>query len=139
MIVVGAGVAGGLPAATYLQRAGLEVALVERAARPAGFFSSYERGPGLRFDVAPVNFSCMSPALVDLELASYGYRIDFPEARMNKVKSVRMDVKSLLVAASADPVIEVSDQRLQTDALGKVAMGGKTVAGPEFALGNGLA
>ena len=79
MIVVGAGVAGGLPAATYLQRAGLEVALVERAARPAGFFSSYERGPGLRFDVAPVNFSCMSPALVDLELASYGYRIDFPE------------------------------------------------------------
>ena len=47
------------------------------------------------------------------------YRIDFPEARMNQVKSVRMDVKSLLVAASADPVIEVSDQRLQTDALGK--------------------
>jgi len=53
------------------------------------------------------------------------YRIDFPEARMNKVKSVRMDVKSLLVAASADPVIEVSDQRLQTDALGKKVLRGE--------------
>ena len=34
------------------------------------------------------------------------YRIDFPEARMNQVKSVRMDVKSLLVAASAELVID---------------------------------
>lgn len=33
----------------------------------------------MRFDVAPVNFSCMSPALVDLDLAAHGYRIDFPE------------------------------------------------------------
>ncbi|MEN3340937.1 MAG: hypothetical protein V7644_341 [Actinomycetota bacterium] len=70
---------GGLPAAAYLQRAGLEVALLERAARPAGFFTSYERGSGVRFDVAPVNFSCMAPALVDLDLAAYGYTIDFPE------------------------------------------------------------
>jgi hypothetical protein len=53
------------------------------------------------------------------------YRIDFPDAKMNQVKSVRMDVKSLLVAASADPVIEVSDQRLQTDPLGKKVLIGQ--------------
>jgi len=79
VVVVGAGVSGGLPVAAYLQRAGLEVALLERAERPAGFFTSYDRAEGVTFDVAPVNFSCMSPALVDLDLASYGYRIDFPD------------------------------------------------------------
>src|SRR3954447_20510224 len=79
VIVVGAGAAGGLPAATYLQRVGLDVALVERAERPAGFFSSYERGPRLRFDVAPVNFSSMSPGRVALELSSYGCGMDFPD------------------------------------------------------------
>ena len=53
------------------------------------------------------------------------YRIDFADAKMSQVKSVRMDVKSLLVGASADPVIEVSDQRLQTDPLGKKILVGQ--------------
>jgi phytoene dehydrogenase-like protein len=78
VIVVGGGASGGLPAAAYLQRAGLSVALVERGARCGSFFSTYERAPGVRFDVAPVNFSCVSPALVDLDLAAYGYQIDYP-------------------------------------------------------------
>ena len=47
------------------------------------------------------------------------YRIDFPGMRLDKIKSVRMDAKAMLVPASADPVIEVSQQRLETDALGK--------------------
>lgn len=55
------------------------------------------------------------------------YRIDFPGMRMDKVKSVRMDAKSLLVPASADPVIEVSQQRIETDALNKKVLRGQLV------------
>jgi hypothetical protein len=46
------------------------------------------------------------------------YRIDFPGIRIKQVKNVRMDVKALLVPASADPVIAVTDQKIQKDALG---------------------
>lgn len=53
------------------------------------------------------------------------YRIDFPNMRMEKVKSVRMDAKALLVSASADPVIEVNQQRLETDPLGKKVLSGQ--------------
>ena len=52
------------------------------------------------------------------------YRIDFPNMRMEKIKSVRMDTKALLVAASADPVIEVNQQKLETDPLGKKVLSG---------------
>ena len=53
------------------------------------------------------------------------YRIDFPNMRLGKIKSVRMDTKALLVAASADPVIEVNDQKLETDPLGKKILSGQ--------------
>jgi hypothetical protein len=53
------------------------------------------------------------------------YRIDFPNMRMEKIKSVRMDTKALLVAASADPVIEVNQQKMETDALGKKVLSGE--------------
>ena len=79
VVVVGGGLSGGLPAAAYLQRAGASVALVELTDRCGSFFTSYERGAGVRFDVAPVNFSCVSPVPADLELAAHGYRIDFPD------------------------------------------------------------
>lgn len=45
------------------------------------------------------------------------YRIDFPGIRIKQVKNVRMDVKALLVPAHADPVIAVTDQKMETDAL----------------------
>ena len=48
------------------------------------------------------------------------YRVDFPGYRLTQIKSVRMDAKSMLVPASADPVIEVTQQKLQKDALGKM-------------------
>src|SRR5215813_8846123 len=76
VIVVGAGISGGLPAAAYLQKAGCSVAVVERDKDGAPFSSSYERPPGVRFDVTPVNFSIMSPAIADLDLGAYGYRFD---------------------------------------------------------------
>ena len=53
------------------------------------------------------------------------YRIDFPNMRLEKVKSVRMDMKALLVPASADPVIEVNQQKLQSDPLGKQILSGE--------------
>jgi len=53
------------------------------------------------------------------------YRIDFPNLRLASVKKVRMDAKALLVAASADPVIEVNRQKLETDPLGKNVLTGE--------------
>jgi phytoene dehydrogenase-like protein len=79
VVVIGAGLAGGLPAAAYLQKAGLAVALVEREGECGRFYGSYELVPGLLVDHSPVNFSCLAPALLDLELERYGYRIRLPE------------------------------------------------------------
>jgi hypothetical protein len=53
------------------------------------------------------------------------YRIDFPGMRLQQIKNVRMDAKALLVAASADPVIEVNQQKLETDPLGKKVLTGE--------------
>jgi hypothetical protein len=53
------------------------------------------------------------------------YRIDFPNMRLDKIKNVRMDAKALLIAASADPVIAIDQQKLDTDALGKKVLSGK--------------
>jgi hypothetical protein len=52
------------------------------------------------------------------------YRVDFPNMRLERIKNVRMDAKALLVAASADPVIEVNHQKLETDPLGKKVLSG---------------
>src|SRR4051812_38537073 len=79
IIVVGAGISGGLSAAAYLQKAGLSVAVIERDQDGAPFSSFYERPPGVRFDVTPVNFSIVSPAIADLDLAAHGYRLNRPD------------------------------------------------------------
>jgi hypothetical protein len=52
------------------------------------------------------------------------YRIDFPSINLNKVKNVRMDVKATLVPASADPVIGVMNQKLDSDVQGKAVLHG---------------
>lgn len=79
VIVVGSGISGGLSAAAYLQKSGCSVAVIERDKSGAPFSSFYERSPGVRFDVAPVNFSVMSPAIADLDLAKHGYRFSRSE------------------------------------------------------------
>jgi hypothetical protein len=55
------------------------------------------------------------------------YRIDFPGVRLKQVKSVRMDAHALLVPASADPVISVTDQKLAKDVLDRNVLSGNLV------------
>lgn len=52
------------------------------------------------------------------------YRIDFSGIDLNRVKNVRMDVKAALVPASADPVIGVMNQKLDSDVQGKAVLHG---------------
>lgn len=77
VIVVGGGISGGLPAAAYLQKAGLDVAVVESRPEVGNFCPTHETWPEtLDSPHASINFSGNSPALVDLGLVSdYGYRI----------------------------------------------------------------
>jgi phytoene dehydrogenase-like protein len=77
VIVVGGGVSGGLPAAAYLQKAGLDVAVVEARPELGNFCPTHETWPEtLDSPHAAINFSGNSPAIVDLELESrYGYRL----------------------------------------------------------------
>ena len=53
------------------------------------------------------------------------YRIDFPDVDLQTVKNVQMDIKTTLVPASADPVIGVMNQAIDTDAAGKKVLKGQ--------------
>lgn len=55
------------------------------------------------------------------------YRIDFLNLALKNVRNVRMDVKATLIPASADPVIGVMDQDIQTDAQGRKVLIGKVM------------
>jgi phytoene dehydrogenase-like protein len=82
VVVLGAGLSGGLPAATYLQKAGARVALVEQGIDAGRFYLSYDLLPGARFDHSPVNFSGLSPAVGDLDLTAHGYALRIPEVTL---------------------------------------------------------
>jgi phytoene dehydrogenase-like protein len=76
VIVVGGGVSGGLPAATYLQKAGLRVVVVEANPELGNFCPTHETWPEtLDSPHASINFSGSSPAIEDLNLDAYGYRL----------------------------------------------------------------
>jgi phytoene dehydrogenase-like protein len=79
VVVLGAGLSGGLTAAAYLQKAGARVALVEQGIDAGRFYLSYDILPGVRFDHSPVNFSGLSPAIHDLGLEELGYALRVPE------------------------------------------------------------
>jgi hypothetical protein len=55
------------------------------------------------------------------------YRIDFPQLRLNQLKKVRMDASVAAVPASADPVVGVMNQRMETDVLGDKVLAGELV------------
>jgi hypothetical protein len=52
------------------------------------------------------------------------YRVDFPNISLQEVKNVRMDAKATLVPTSADPVIGVMNQKVDTDGEGRNVLRG---------------
>ncbi len=68
-------------------------------------------------------FDHISHTLLPKEVSPF--RIDFPGAKLDKVKSVRMHTNSMLVPASADPVISVEHQRIETDGRGRTVLRGE--------------
>ncbi len=71
------------------------------------------------------SFDKISHTLLPKQVAPY--RIDFPDMRLERIKSVRMNAKAMLVPASADPVIEVNNQRIDTNPLGRKVLHGELV------------
>jgi phytoene dehydrogenase-like protein len=75
VIVVGGGLSGGLPAATYLQKAGLDVLIVEANSELGSFCCSHETwAQTLDSPHVGVSFAGNSPVIEDLGLEDYGFR-----------------------------------------------------------------
>jgi hypothetical protein len=55
-------------------------------------------------------FDKMSHVLLPKQVTPF--RIDFQDARLSEVDNIRMEPSSSLIAASADPVVEIEDQKL---------------------------
>lgn len=72
---------------------------------------------------AESSFDKVSHVLLPKEISPY--RIDFPGVRISDVKSVRMKPDSMLVPASADPVIGVLHQRIEKDNIGRTVLKGE--------------
>jgi hypothetical protein len=71
------------------------------------------------------SFDKISHTLLPKEVSPY--RIDFPGVKLSDVKKVTMQPNALLVPASADPVIAVLHQRIETDARGHKLLKGELV------------
>ncbi len=69
------------------------------------------------------SFDKISHVLLPKEISPF--RIDFDNLRLADVKSVHLDPSSLLVPASADPVIGVLDQKLQKTDAGHTVLTGE--------------
>jgi hypothetical protein len=71
------------------------------------------------------SFDKISHTLLHKEISPF--RIDFPNVPLSTVKSVHMQPNSMLVPASADHVIGVMHQRVETDARGRHVLKGELV------------
>lgn len=69
------------------------------------------------------SFDKVSHVLLPKEVSPY--RIDFPNVKLADIKSVRMKPDSMLVPASADPVIGVLHQQIEKDAKGRTVLAGE--------------
>jgi phytoene dehydrogenase-like protein len=75
VIVIGGGLSGGLPAAAYLQKAGLDVLIIEANSELGCFCCTHETWPQtLDSPHVGVSFAGNSPVIADLDLESYGFR-----------------------------------------------------------------
>jgi phytoene dehydrogenase-like protein len=75
LVVVGGGLSGGLPAATYLQKSGLDVLVLEANPELASFCCTHETWPQtLDSPHVGVSFAGNSPVIEDLDLEDYGFR-----------------------------------------------------------------
>ncbi|PQZ95075.1 hypothetical protein CQ018_07040 [Arthrobacter sp. MYb227] len=74
ILVIGGGLSGGLPAAAYLQKAGLKVLLLEANSELGTFCCTHETWPQvLDSPHVGVSFAGNSPVIADLELEKYGF------------------------------------------------------------------
>lgn len=69
------------------------------------------------------SFDKISHTLLPKEISPF--RIDFPGVKLADVKSVRMQPNSMLVPASAEPVIGVMNQQVQQDSRGRHVLKGQ--------------
>ncbi len=75
VIVIGGGLSGGLPAAAYLQKAGLDVLIIEANSELGCFCCTHETWPQtLDSPHVGVSFAGNSPVIADLDLETYGFR-----------------------------------------------------------------
>jgi phytoene dehydrogenase-like protein len=75
VVVIGGGLSGGLPAAAYLQRAGLDVLILEANSELGSFCCTHETWPQtLDSPHVGVSFAGNSPVIEDLDLERYGFR-----------------------------------------------------------------
>ena len=75
VVVIGGGLSGGLPAAAYLQKSGLDVLVVEANSEVGCFCCSHETwAQTLDSPHVGVSFAGNSPVIEDLELEQYGFR-----------------------------------------------------------------
>jgi hypothetical protein len=71
------------------------------------------------------SFDKVSHTLLPKEISPF--RIDFPKVKLTAVKSVRMQPNSMLVAASADPVIGVLHEQVDKDVRGRPVLKGELI------------
>jgi len=71
------------------------------------------------------SFDKVSHTLLPKEISPF--RIDFPKLKLANVKSVRMQPNSMLVAASADPVIGVLNEKVDKDLRGHPVLKGELI------------
>ncbi len=69
------------------------------------------------------SFDKTSHVLLPKEISPF--RVDFPKMKLSDLKSVRMKPDSMLVPASADPVIAVLHQRVEKDSKGRTVLRGE--------------
>jgi phytoene dehydrogenase-like protein len=75
VVVIGGGLSGGLPAAAYLQKCGLDVLIVEANSELGSFCCSHETwAQTLDSPHVGVSFAGNSPVIEDLDLEDYGFR-----------------------------------------------------------------